>query len=85
MKVQGLDRKQPLKSPVGPPFSPPVGSTWNELSLTPPITTSSKAPHASSLTELPETELQHKCTHIGGRALIRPNLTKVEWLKKQER
>jgi hypothetical protein len=39
----------PLKTPTGPPFSPPVLSTWNPLSLIPPITTSSKAPQAGPL------------------------------------
>lgn len=40
---------KPLKIPVGPPFSPPFVSIWKLLSLTPPITTSSKAPQGRSL------------------------------------
>lgn len=48
IEQHSLNRKKPLKSPVGPPFSPPLVSIWNVLSLTPPITTSSSAPQAQS-------------------------------------
>lgn len=47
-KRSEIDGKVPLNSPVGPPYSLPVGSIWNVLSLTPPITTSSKEPQTSS-------------------------------------
>lgn len=50
---QVFKKDKPVKSPVGFPFSPPVGSIRNVLSLTPPITTSSKAPQGRSLDESP--------------------------------
>jgi len=49
-----LTTDKPLNSPAGPPFSPPVVSIIKVLSLTPPITTSSKAPQARSLKPLSE-------------------------------
>lgn len=50
---QVSEKNKPVKSPVGVPFSPPVASIRNVLSLTPPITTSSKAPQARFLDESP--------------------------------
>lgn len=57
-KVQQIKIK-PLNNPVGPPVSLPVGRIWNVLSLTPPITTSSRAPHTMFPDKLPTEKLEY--------------------------
>jgi hypothetical protein len=56
-KIQQIKIKIPLNNPVGPLLSLPVGKIWNVLSLTPPITTSSRAPHTISPDKLPKNEI----------------------------